>query len=130
MQYEYTSWHEQGSEGMLEIAESANIGPNCYFDYTGGIRINSHSEINRNTMILTHDHQFHKSNWRVLPSQKFSCNIGRFVMVGAGSIICPKCVMIGHHSVIGAGSVVTKDVPAYEIWAGNPAHKIGDVHRE
>lgn len=40
--------------------------------------------------------------------------------VGANSMIL-KGVTIGRHSVIGAGSVVTKDVPDGEIWAGNPA---------
>lgn len=40
--------------------------------------------------------------------------------IGAESIIL-KGVTIGEHSIVGAGSVVTKDVPQYEIWAGNPA---------
>ena len=41
--------------------------------------------------------------------------------IGMNSIIL-KGVHIGKCSVIGAGSVVTKDIPAGEIWAGNPAH--------
>jgi len=45
------------------------------------------------------------------------------VFVGAGTIIL-KGVNIGAQAVIGAGSVVTKDIPAGEIWAGNPAKKI------
>ena len=46
--------------------------------------------------------------------------------IGANSIIL-KGVTIGKHSVIGAGSVVTKSVPAGQIWAGNPAKYIKDV---
>ncbi|WP_443029399.1 acyltransferase [Sporofaciens musculi] len=38
-----------------------------------------------------------------------------------------KGVTIGRHSVIGAGSVVTKDVPDKEIWGGNPARYIKKV---
>ena len=46
--------------------------------------------------------------------------------VGAGSFIL-KGVTVGKHSIVGAGSVVTKNIPDYEIWAGNPAKFIGKV---
>lgn len=45
------------------------------------------------------------------------------VWIGIGSII-KSGVTIHNGAVIGAGSVVTHDVPPYEIWAGNPAHRI------
>ena len=51
--------------------------------------------------------------------------IGADVWIGVNAII-KSGVTIGDGAVIGAGSVVTKDIPAYEIWAGNPAHKIRD----
>lgn len=43
--------------------------------------------------------------------------------IGGNSIIL-KGVKIGKNSVVGAGSVVTRDIPDGEIWAGNPARKI------
>lgn len=46
--------------------------------------------------------------------------------IGAHSIIL-KGVTIGEGSVIGAGSVITKDVPSNEVWAGNPAKYIRKV---
>ncbi len=43
------------------------------------------------------------------------------VWIGARVIVLPGCKRIGVHSIIGAGAVVTKDVPDYAIVAGNPA---------
>ena len=48
------------------------------------------------------------------------------VFIGTDTIIL-KGVTIGPNSVIGAGSVVTTNVPSNEIWAGNPAHKLKEV---
>lgn len=51
------------------------------------------------------------------------------VFIGAGSIIL-KGVTIGARSIIAAGSVVTKSIPADEIWGGNPAKKIRSIRSD
>lgn len=51
--------------------------------------------------------------------------IANDVWIGYNSIILSKCKNIGNGSVIGAGSIVTRDVPSYAIVAGNPAKIIG-----
>lgn len=43
------------------------------------------------------------------------------VWIGARAIILPGCKRIGAHSIVGAGAVVTRDVPDYAIVGGNPA---------
>ena len=45
------------------------------------------------------------------------------VFIGVNVCICSP-VTIGKGAIIGAGSVVTKDIPPYQVWAGNPAHYI------
>jgi maltose O-acetyltransferase len=61
-------------------------------------------------------------------SQEFAkpIAIGSDVWVGGGAIICPG-VTIGPRSVIGAGSVVTRDVPAGVFAAGNPCRVIREI---
>ena len=46
--------------------------------------------------------------------------IKEYAWIGAGATILPG-VCIGRHAIVGAGSVVTKDVPDYAVAAGNPA---------
>lgn len=50
--------------------------------------------------------------------------IGDYVWIGYGALVLPG-VTIGEGAVVGAGSVVTKDVEAYSIVAGNPARPVG-----
>lgn len=52
--------------------------------------------------------------------------IGNNVFIGSNCTIL-KGVTIGSNAIIGAGSIVTKNVPSYEIWAGNPAKFIRKV---
>lgn len=48
------------------------------------------------------------------------------VWIGHNATILPSVSRIGRGAVIGAGSIVVKDVPCYTVWAGNPAKKIRD----
>lgn len=58
--------------------------------------------------------------------ERKSLVVGHDVWIGESVIILPSVFHIGNGAVIGAGSVVTKDVEAYTIVAGNPAKKIRD----
>jgi len=106
--------------------------PEPFLDLTGtNIVIENGASISSGVYILTHSHQFDKSNWRDLKQIRLKepTIIKKDAFIGTNTIILYRCKYIGKCSVIGAGSVVTKNVPDYEIWAGNPAKKIGKVRR-
>ena len=67
---------------------------------------------------------------RIVPyvnSHKGSITVSADAWVGTGAVILPN-VTIGEGAVVGANSVVTKDVPPYTVVGGVPAHKIKEVN--
>jgi maltose O-acetyltransferase len=70
----------------------------------------------------------HPMNADLRRRQEFAkpIKIGSDVWVGGGAVICPG-VSIGSKSVIGAGSVVTKDIPDGVFAAGNPCRVIREI---
>lgn len=61
---------------------------------------------------------------------KTPLHIAGDVWIGARSIVLPGCKRIGHGAIIGAGAVVSKDVPDYAIVGGNPAKVIKYRNKE
>lgn len=60
--------------------------------------------------------------------ERKTTTIGRYAFVGTNATVLPG-VTIGEGAILGAGGVATKDIPAWEIWGGVPAHKIGERAR-
>ena len=92
-------------------------------------------EIGEDTILgagsMVFDNDFHALGPRFSWLTEYSKNskpvkIGRGCFLGARSMIL-KGVTLGDRVIIGAGSVVTKDVPAYSIAAGNPARIVGSI---
>ncbi len=102
--------------------------------YTNLINISDHVVIASGVMFVTHDaihYSLEKTN-ATRTSGKLKKNIGCIkiennVFVGGGSIILPDVHIGGSNVVIGAGGIVTKDVPDNSVIAGNPARYICSV---
>lgn len=94
------------------IGNNVNIGAGCMI-----MDSNFHSTDWRDRLNRRKDIENHRSN---------PVRIGNVAFIGARSIIC-KGVNIGDHTIIAAGSVVVTDIPANEVWGGNPARFIKKV---
>ena len=115
-------------EGNLSIGDNVGISSTAIIcNYK--ISIGNNVTIGGNTVI--YDSDFHNLD-PLLRRNKFNDKISSIklpviiendVFIGAHSTVL-KGVTIGQNSIIGACSVVTKSVPANEIWAGNPARFI------
>lgn len=97
-----------------------------YIDNSGDITLGKGVSIARGVCILTHEHYHNKDiSIETAGANIYSLEIGDDVMLGMNAMILPQVRKIGKGAVIGAGTVLTKDVGEYEIWAGNPGRQIG-----
>jgi len=121
------------SKGAV-IGENTYIGPYVYLDVKhppGKISIGKNCYITRNCSILAHSDAFRGGPGAIWQKyggkRKFgSVNIGDNVFIGFHSVILPG-VKIGNNSIIGAMSLVNKDVPENTIVGGVPARKLGNI---
>ncbi|WP_341366841.1 acyltransferase [Yoonia sp. BS5-3] len=104
-------------DAPLMIGDHVQINRDVHLDVTGGLSIGAGTLISEEAVIYTHDHGSDPRS-RPTPMGKF---IGSHVWIGMRAVILPQCRRIGEGAIIGAGAVVTKDVPAGVTVAGNPA---------
>lgn len=93
--------------------------------YPDNIYIGKGVRITAGTRILTHYLDPARSG---VHFRKGEVHIENDVFIGLNVCICSS-VTIGEGAIVGAGSVVTKDIPPYQVWAGNPARYIKDRAR-
>lgn len=107
----------------ITIGERVFFNFNCVVLDVAPVRIGSRTMFGPNVQIYAATHPLdHKERSSGLEYGK-PITIGDDVWVGGSVVICPG-VSIGDRSIIGAGSVVTKDIPADSIAAGNPCRII------
>lgn len=120
------------ASGHLTIGDKSGISNAC-IHCKDRIIIGDYVNVGAGAMIM--DTDFHSLDWRdkrdgvdVQKAAHAPVIIKDYAFVGANAIVM-KGVVVGSKARIGAGSVVTKNVPDGEIWAGNPARKIGEVNQ-
>lgn len=108
----------------LIIEDGTWIGQQCFLHSAGGIRIGANVGIGPGVKIITSSHKSDQS-FPVLHSELIfkEVIIESDSDLGVGSIVLPG-IKIGKGAIVGAGAVVTKDVPPYSVVAGVPAKVI------
>jgi len=105
------------------IGNDVFIGTGCEFNIRQQLVIGNHALISSGCRFVDHDHGF---STRALPmaqqttGEEKAIRIEEDVWIGA-EVVVLKGVTVGRGAIIAAGSVVTKSIGAFEIWAGVPA---------
>lgn len=108
---------------MVNIGKNVVVMPGCLMMSAGGITIDDGAMIAANVQLISNNHDLYER-------QIITCkpiHIGKNAWIGAGATILPG-ITIGDNAVVGAASVVTKDVPANTIVVGNPAKLIKNIY--
>lgn len=106
----------------VKIGENVIIMSNCLMMAAGGITIEDNTMIAANVQLISNNHDVeHRSIITCKP-----VHIKKNCWIGAGATILAG-VTIGENSIVGAGSIVTKNVPDNVVVAGNPAKIIKNL---
>lgn len=105
----------------IHIGKNVFVNSGCKFQDQGGIFIGDGVLIGHNVVLATLNHDMSPEKRRGMYPKPI--RIGKNVWIGSNSTVLPG-VTVGDNAVIGAGSVVTKDIPENTVAAGNPARVI------
>ncbi len=109
------------SKGM-EVGEKLWIGDACAFDesFCWLIKIGNNVTLSNRVQLTTHDSSLHDF---IHKTKLGRIIIDDYAFIGERTLILPG-VHVGEGAIVAAGSLLTKDVPAGEVWGGYPAVKM------
>ncbi len=110
----------------IEVGKNFYANYNCTILDVAKVMIGDNCMLAPNVAIYTAGHPVHPLTRNTLYEYGIEITIGDNVWIGGNTVICPG-VHIGSNTVIGAGSVVTRDIPDYSIAAGNPCRVIRSI---
>ena len=113
----------------IEVGKNFFANYGCTILDVAKVTIGDYCQFGPHVSIYTAGHPIHPSTRNSGYEYGMEVTIGDNVWVGGNTVICPG-VHIGSNTVIGAGSVVTKDIPDWVIAAGNPCRVIRKITEE
>lgn len=116
--------------GTVKIGRDSEIGERCRVSIANSLEIGEKVLLSPNVYITDCDHEYRNTDVPVI--DQGIVKKGQKVSIGEGSYIGINAVIVGNvkigkHCVIGANSVVTKDVPDYCVAVGSPARVIKNI---
>ena len=112
----------------LSIGSYSFLGEEVMIDLSGKVILEDHVTLSSRSTIITHTNVGYKNHplQRYFPRFVKDTKLKRGCFVGTGAIIMPG-VVVGECAIVGAGAVVTKNVPDWTVVAGVPAKKIRKI---
>lgn len=104
----------------FELGNNSSIG-SYKIDLRSPVKIGNNVIISNDSEIITTSHYIDSPEWE---HKYYGIEIEDYVWIASNVLILPSCRKIGYGAVVGAGSVVVKDVPPMSVVAGNPARVI------
>lgn len=114
-----------GKNASLKIENNVFFNNNCSINCLDSIEIGENTLFGESVKLYDHNHEYHAKPSFVVEHQKFTLGaikIGKNCWLGSNVIVL-KGVTIGDNTIIGAGCVVHKDVPANSTIVNNQEHK-------
>ena len=109
----------------IKIGKNVFINNNCLAMARGGITIEDDVMIAGNVQLLSNNHDEYQR--QILVCEEIVIKKG--VWIGAGASVLPG-VTIGKYAIVGAGAIVTKDVPDYAVVVGIPAKVVKTLDKD
>ena len=113
----------------IEVGKNFIANYNCTILDVAKVKIGDNCMLAPNVAIYTAGHPVYPDIRNTQYEYGIEITIGDNVWIGGNTVICPG-VHIGSNVVIGAGSVVTKDIPDWVVAAGNPCRVIREITEE
>lgn len=114
----------ESDKESISVYRSFAASGSCYYQAMNGIEIGKGTIWAYGCKFLSANHSLERGKLDGHDIHNIPIKIGKYVWLGASVIVLSK-VKIGDYAVVGAGSVVTKDLPDYAIAVGNPAKIVG-----